>query len=268
MSNSPRLTMAKVSSGFSLIELTIAMVITLIITGAMFGLAVSGQTTFRREPVLMDRQQQIRIAMDRIQEDILSAGMGLGPFWQSFGENLGGIGQLGVRPLAGDAVLGSGNADALEIRSLNPDCPQIRTVTPGVVAATTSFGLQAGESVSIWGPPAKPATACYQQPGWVVGMFGDGNAKWGWRLLAAGLDFTSQPVGSQFTSAAELNCSLSLVALGGACIAPATASVPGTVFPTGPMFGALDRVRYEVFANPAVDGGVPDARPRPLAGLT
>ena len=60
--------------GFSLLELMVAMVITLVITGAMYGLIVSGQGSFRREPALSDRQQQIRIAMSRIQEDILKAG--------------------------------------------------------------------------------------------------------------------------------------------------------------------------------------------------
>ena len=38
------------ASGFSLIELTIAMVVTLIVSGAIFGLLTGGKTAFRREP--------------------------------------------------------------------------------------------------------------------------------------------------------------------------------------------------------------------------
>ena len=46
--------------GFSLIELTVAMTVTLIITGAMFQLLTAGKSAFRREPELSDRQQNIR----------------------------------------------------------------------------------------------------------------------------------------------------------------------------------------------------------------
>jgi prepilin-type N-terminal cleavage/methylation domain-containing protein len=63
-------------SGFSLIELTVAMVVTLIVTGAIYGLLAGGQSAFRREPELSDRQQNIRVAMDVIMKDIASAGAG------------------------------------------------------------------------------------------------------------------------------------------------------------------------------------------------
>jgi prepilin-type N-terminal cleavage/methylation domain-containing protein len=61
--------------GFSLVELMVAMVITMIISGAIYGLLSSGQSAFRREPELTDRQQNIRSAMNMIQKDILNAGM-------------------------------------------------------------------------------------------------------------------------------------------------------------------------------------------------
>ena len=53
-------------SGFSLVELMIAMLVTMIISGAIFGLLSGGNTAFRREPELSDRQQNIRVAMDLI----------------------------------------------------------------------------------------------------------------------------------------------------------------------------------------------------------
>ena len=71
-------------SGFSLIELMVAMTITLVISGAIYGLIAGGQTAFRREPELSDRQQNIRVAMDLILRDIANAGSGLPAFLQAF----------------------------------------------------------------------------------------------------------------------------------------------------------------------------------------
>ncbi len=45
--------------GFSLVELMVAMVVTLIISGAVFQLVTAGQSAFRKEPALADRQQNI-----------------------------------------------------------------------------------------------------------------------------------------------------------------------------------------------------------------
>ena len=44
-------------AGFSMVELVVAMAVTLIVAGAIFGLMSAGQSAFRREPELMDRQQ-------------------------------------------------------------------------------------------------------------------------------------------------------------------------------------------------------------------
>jgi len=73
----PRKSSRSSASGFSLIELLIAMVVTSIISGAIYGLIASGQTAFRREPELVDRQQNIRMAMDLIVRDVGAAGVGL-----------------------------------------------------------------------------------------------------------------------------------------------------------------------------------------------
>jgi prepilin-type N-terminal cleavage/methylation domain-containing protein len=77
-------------SGFSLIELTVAMVVTLIVTGAIYGLLAGGQSAFRREPELSDRQQNVRVAMDMIMRDISNAGSGLPEWVQVFTRNLDG----------------------------------------------------------------------------------------------------------------------------------------------------------------------------------
>lgn len=70
--------------GFSLIELMVAMTITLIISGAIYGLLSSGQSAFRREPAVVDRQQNIRIAMDLIVRDAQNGGAGMTRFTQVF----------------------------------------------------------------------------------------------------------------------------------------------------------------------------------------
>jgi len=75
-------------SGFSLVELMVAMVVTLMVSGAIFGLLTGGQTAFRREPELTDRQQNIRSAMDMIMRDISNAGAGFPTFVQPFTQNL------------------------------------------------------------------------------------------------------------------------------------------------------------------------------------
>jgi len=71
-------------AGFSLVEVLVAMTITLIISGAIYGLLSSGQGAFRREPELTDRQQNARIALNLIMRDIANAGSGLPPFTQVF----------------------------------------------------------------------------------------------------------------------------------------------------------------------------------------
>jgi prepilin-type N-terminal cleavage/methylation domain-containing protein len=74
--------------GFSLIELLVAMTITLIVSGAIYGLLAGGQNAFRREPELTERQQNIRTAMDVIMRDVANAGVGLPPFVQVFRDGL------------------------------------------------------------------------------------------------------------------------------------------------------------------------------------
>jgi type II secretory pathway pseudopilin PulG len=81
--------------GFSLIELTIALVVTMIVAGAIFGLLTAGNTAFRREPELADRQQNIRVAMDIIAQDIRRAGSGMPRFMQVFENGMDGTGPMG-----------------------------------------------------------------------------------------------------------------------------------------------------------------------------
>jgi len=79
-------------AGFSLAELMVAMVITLIVTGAIFGLLSSGQSAFKVQPERTERQQNIRTAMDLITRDAASAGVGMPAYLQTFTPGLDGVG--------------------------------------------------------------------------------------------------------------------------------------------------------------------------------
>ncbi len=216
--------------GFTLLELMVALVVTLVITGSMYGLIASGQGAFRREPALIDRQQQIRIAMSRIQGDVVNSGIGLGTFIQAFGENLGGLGMLGVRVL-GDANLGGGKSDFLEIRQQTPDCPTVR-IDPVKPTSGSNY-------LAIEGWPA-----CYPEPGWVVAFYPDGNAKRGWGHNQHGsgdskVNFPSgqQPDGSQLEGVSNLTCSIDENVFG---------PCPGANVQAAVLFAQLDQIRYQL----------------------
>jgi type II secretory pathway pseudopilin PulG len=113
------------ASGFSLIELTIAMLVTLIVSGAIFGLLSGGKTAFRREPELSERQQNIRVAMDLIQKDIGNAGMQMSDFVQAFTPGDGPQGSPNP-PLNGLGPMGPNgiNSDFLQIFGNTGECPE------------------------------------------------------------------------------------------------------------------------------------------------
>src|SRR5262245_52248889 len=98
--------------GFTLLELMIAMTVTLVITGAVVRLLTAGKSVFRREPALSSRQQNIRFGMDLVWQDVFGAGSGLPMFKQAFTDGLNGVGSMGS---------GGANTDELEITSTG-DC--------------------------------------------------------------------------------------------------------------------------------------------------
>jgi prepilin-type N-terminal cleavage/methylation domain-containing protein len=192
--------------GFSLIELMIAITVTMIIMGSVYGLMAQGQSAFGREPYLADRQQQIRIAMDRMQEDVLSAGGGLGAFFQSFADGLDNVGPQGVREST-EADLGGPNSDFIEIRRTSADCPSIRTETQQPPGPLSGNNVNTVESFP----------ACYPEPGFVFLLYPDGRSKFGWLhdQHSKGNDKANfpggqQPEGSQIGKAAptHINCSV------------------------------------------------------------
>lgn len=137
------------ASGFSLIELLIAMTVTLIIGGAVVSLLVAANNAFRREPEVTERQQNIRVAMDMIMRDIANAGSGAPTFVQTFTQGLNGPGDAPAGPF-GDTT------DELEIVS-NPGgydsamvCQDPGNGNAGIVRLfEAETDIQEGETIMI-----------------------------------------------------------------------------------------------------------------------
>jgi prepilin-type N-terminal cleavage/methylation domain-containing protein len=119
--------------GFSLVELIVAMTVTLIVSSAIYGLLSAGGSAFRREPELADRQQNIRAAMDLIARDVYSAGASLPTFAQVFTRNdpagacAGSLNSCGTAGTMGPAAAGlrldDEDVDVLEMVSTDEQCP-------------------------------------------------------------------------------------------------------------------------------------------------
>ncbi len=79
--------------GFSLIESTVAMGITLVVTASIFGMVHPSRRTTAAELEVADLQQRMRVAADALSRDLLLAGAGsyLGPDAGSLGWYLPGV---------------------------------------------------------------------------------------------------------------------------------------------------------------------------------
>jgi prepilin-type N-terminal cleavage/methylation domain-containing protein len=143
--------------GFSLVELMVAMTVTLIVSAAIYGLLTSGSNAFRREPELADRQQNIRVAMDLVARDVFNAGAGLPAFSQVFtladppggactgAQGLNGCGVMGTlgAAAAGARAPGDGqdpleNTDVLELVATDEQCPH-QSVCNAIVPGTAGL---------------------------------------------------------------------------------------------------------------------------------
>lgn len=99
----------KAQAGFSLIELLVAMVVTLFVVGAVVGLLTSGQSAFKTQPERTDRQQNIRAAMDIIMRDVGAAGIGMPVFMQVFSRGQNSVGPA-TNPDGNTGPTGNGGA--------------------------------------------------------------------------------------------------------------------------------------------------------------
>lgn len=140
-------------SGFSLVELLVAMTITLIVSGAIYGLMTGGQRAFQREPELTDRQQNARLALSLIERDVAKAGAKFALTSQAFTNNLNDAGPLGL----------VGNTDILETVGANGECPDVD------LAGTPGANVQAALTIPD----------CFSDDALVMLFYGSGPPKWG-----------------------------------------------------------------------------------------
>ena len=172
-------------SGFSLVELLVAMTITLMISGAIYGLMTGGQRAFQREPELTDRQQNARLALSLIERDVAKAGAKFALTSQAFTNALDDAGlTLGL----------VGNTDILETVGANGDCPDVD------LAGSPAANVQAALTVP----------SCFPDEAMVMLFYGSGSAKWGFaqnvhvatRLVE--IPIAKQPAASQFQAEADI----------------------------------------------------------------
>ena len=119
-------------SGFSLVEVMTALVITMIIAGSIYGLLTGGQKAFRREPERTELQQNVRSAMDIVMRDVSNAGGGpgcdsLANVCDGITENVAPALQVFTTGLDGQgpATPGGGNSDVLQMLYADPSCKPI-----------------------------------------------------------------------------------------------------------------------------------------------
>jgi prepilin-type N-terminal cleavage/methylation domain-containing protein len=93
--------------GFSLVEVLISMLLTLVVMAAVYGLLLRGQQAFQREPQVVDLQQNGRSALSAVSADVLQAGTGLPPEYPAFTTPA-------IDPAVGDGG-GPGNPDVIEV---------------------------------------------------------------------------------------------------------------------------------------------------------
>jgi prepilin-type N-terminal cleavage/methylation domain-containing protein len=77
--------------GFSLVEVLIAMAITVAVLGSVFGILSRSQSTFRREPEVADLNQNARAGLDMISRDLTMAGYKTPPTTAILWHDGGGI---------------------------------------------------------------------------------------------------------------------------------------------------------------------------------
>ena len=101
--------------GFSLIEMMVAMMITMIVMASVFTLLQKGQTTFQREPEVAEMNQNARYGLDMIVRDLTDAGLGA---------NLPVL--FAVVPIDG----GGDTPDEVTIMYADTDVPTVKPATP------------------------------------------------------------------------------------------------------------------------------------------
>jgi len=133
----------RAQSGFSLIEVMVAMLITMIVMASVFTLLQKGQASFQREPEVAEMNQNARYGLDMIMRDLTDAGLG---------DNLPVL--FAVVPLDG----GGDTPDEVTIMYADTDFP---TVLPGAPYGPLGNSATAKVDVTTFEPAQSDPEAAY-----------------------------------------------------------------------------------------------------------
>jgi prepilin-type N-terminal cleavage/methylation domain-containing protein len=126
-------------AGFSMVELIVALAITLVVTGAIYQLLTSSQNAFRREPEITERQQNIRVAIDLMVSDVMAAGSKVPAWLQVFDPNQHEAGPAGPRTTGG-CPGGTGCTDKLAfLGQADGSCPDVEVCRGGNGASIDTY---------------------------------------------------------------------------------------------------------------------------------
>lgn len=149
--------------GFTLVELLVAMAITLVVTAATLSLIGPAHDAFQVQPETADLHQRIRVGVDALQRDLLMAGAGMyaagdvGPLHQAF------------PPVMPYRAFGSGS-DAARGTYFRTDAISLLFVPATASQTRLSMAMEAGElDISIENPATCPAATATQVCGLAAG---------------------------------------------------------------------------------------------------
>jgi Tfp pilus assembly protein PilW len=132
--------------GFTLFEVVVALAVTMIMIGSVFGLMAGGQTTFRRETQVADMQMSTRAGLQLLSHDLAMAGYRTPPASAIIWADSGGL-----------------QPDEITIVYADPDVPLSRPIECGGAGGPcgTSASPRLYSSIprprtSLWRPPRTP----------------------------------------------------------------------------------------------------------------
>jgi Prokaryotic N-terminal methylation motif len=144
--------MLKQSSGFSLIELMLSLLILLCISMMTFGLFHENARVIRDQNLIMEMQQTARIVMSQIADEVRMAGQGVPMYASTFD----------LSPSESTAAfLGSSSSSRIDFRAGLSNVETVVTTFPPldiVIGSSTtlgiadSTGLSNGKYIYLWGP--------------------------------------------------------------------------------------------------------------------
>jgi hypothetical protein len=129
--------------GFSLLEVTIAIALTLVVTATVFALLRPSETAFSVVPEVADMQQRLRVATDTLYRDLILSGAGLDLHRQSAGLQAFFAPVLPFRRgAAHDPASGPFTTDSISLLYV-PAASAQTTISAPVVAASAALTVEA-----------------------------------------------------------------------------------------------------------------------------